>query len=124
MSRSFSVRITAACLLVTMAACTTWDPIQMPVGPQAELPRQIRLTLHDGERVVLETPYLEGDSVYVGLVDRAEARRVPVAAVARVEEGQDAPQALKFLAVVGGVVLFLAVVWAASCTEDSDQITC
>ena len=119
------VRAIASCLLVTVTACTTWQPLSPPAGPTTGLPEQLRLTLHTGETVTLRTPYLEGDSVYVGLTGPAEARRVPVTSVALVEEGHGPSGGVGFLALIGGIALFAAVVTAISASQcDSFPFGC
>jgi hypothetical protein len=63
-------RIVAVALLLTIAACTTWEPYE--VAPtQDDLPPTIRLTLTTGDQMRLAHPsvrIVEGDTLISGRV--------------------------------------------------------
>jgi hypothetical protein len=90
MCTPFPVRITAACLLVTMSACTTWQPY--PLEGSGELPRPVRVTTTSDEVVVLYsarlTQVVDGDSIVWGRLRRtgqAPVHRVPLREVVSLE---------------------------------------
>ncbi len=70
MRTNFDARIVAASLLLTIAACTSWEPYE--VAPTREdLPSTIRLTLTTGEQRQLAHPSIrivEGDTLISGRV--------------------------------------------------------
>ena len=86
-----------------LAACATWQPATVP-APQVileEQPSSVRLTLRDGERMVLDKPELRADSIIgeqtstttsrgpngrtVTTVTDIQTRSVPLAAVSRLD---------------------------------------
>ena len=64
MRMTLLTRMTAVCLLCTMAACTTWAPYQ--ATPGEDLPKRIRVQLSGGEIVELRSPSFVGDSTIAG----------------------------------------------------------
>ena len=88
MRTSLSIRITAACLLLAMAACTTWQPYPYELERGTGLPERIRVNLVTSESVQLASPFLEGDTTLVGRVrtrSSAVSRRVPLRDVSSLE---------------------------------------
>ena len=85
MRTSLPIRITGACLLVTMSACTTWKPYTLQ--PDVELPSRVRLHLISGERVDVTSGVLEGDTAFVWRMGReGPLRKTPLRLVASMEE--------------------------------------
>jgi len=73
-----------AVLFAVAASCQGWTRID---ARNVEPGRAIRVTTVEGEGVTLISPHLEGDSVVVGDVagENAEARRIPVQRISRIE---------------------------------------
>ncbi len=66
----FSARVVAASLILTMAACTTWEPYEVAPA-RADLPSTVRVTLTTGEQQRLSDPFfqiVEGDTLITGRV--------------------------------------------------------
>ena len=94
-------RCLALCLVVSMAACTTWQPYTLP--PDGSLPTRLRLESHDGEQVIVRRPTLEGDSALVGIA-RRQRHRVLLDQI----QGMEHQHTHVVRSVVTGVVLGLA----------------
>ena len=113
--RAVFCRTVVLMLLPLMLACSTWTSYPGPSATATELPDRVRLQLRSGDEIVLDRPAIEGDSVWLGLVDAAPAR-IPVLDVTNVEElristGRTALLLGGFLVVAGGIGFFL---WYAS----------
>ena len=108
-------RVVALALVPLTLACSTWATYPSPISPTAELPDRVRLQLRSGDRIVLDDPVLEGDSVWVGLVE-GEGTRIPVLDVTNVEERRVG--AGRTAVLVGGIVVVLGGIgfwiWAVS----------
>ena len=98
-------RAVALALLPLTLACSTWGTYRGPTDPRAELPDRVRLQLRSGDAVVLDEPGMDGDSVWVGVVD-GEVARFPVLDVTNVEERRVSGGRTAFL--VGGITVVLA----------------
>ena len=107
--RTALTRGVAFCLVVFMAACSTWRPYTLPSPPQTELPGRVRLTLQGGGMVTLTDPYLEGDSVWAGLTGPTSMLRVPASRVAGIEASEAPGEGAKVLGFLSSVVLVAAV---------------
>ncbi|HSM05480.1 MAG TPA: hypothetical protein VK858_12760 [Longimicrobiales bacterium] len=102
--------------LVSLVACTTWEPyvVQRDVEP----PRVVRLHLTSGESVNLRSPLMEGDSVLFGQLGtgtRAVMQTIPLRSVESMEQRRFSVSTTIGLAVglVAGFYAFVLVgVWA------------
>ncbi|MBT8337142.1 MAG: hypothetical protein KJO11_11095 [Gemmatimonadetes bacterium] len=109
MSRAFGCFL----LMVVMGlpACAGMQPYDPAADPGARLPERIRLVLHSRERVTLNHPTLNGDSVYVGIDGDSEVRRIPATEVDSIYGGQIPGAGQDLLQLVGGMGLaFLGIV--------------
>lgn len=107
-------------LLLHLQACTTWAAHKAPV-PEAfagEPPPEVRVTLHDGQRIVLRGPVVSADSLLgIEVIEVPQSagpprqRRVAVGLdqVAQLEtrRGSNAAIALVTIPVTFAVVYFL-----------------
>lgn len=111
-------RLLALLLLASGAACTSWRPA--PPDTRAMLeerrPRQARVTLSDGEQLVIERPVVRADSI-VGSEETSEAGAA-LSDVRFVEVPGIHPGALLSAGLVAaGIVIALIIV-----DEDHDAI--
>ncbi len=74
MRTSLPIRITAACLLATMAACTTWTPYQAEY--QSAMPERLRIELASHDTVELAYPYWVGRDSIAGQLEGSDAKGV------------------------------------------------
>jgi hypothetical protein len=96
--------VVALVVLVSLTACTVWQPYAV-VAPNAALPERVRLTLDTGEEVKLQDAFLDGDTLVVGRQREGEPmREFPLRNVSALEVGSVS---------VSRSVLFGAVVTAA-----------
>lgn len=111
MRTPFPIRITAAGLLVTITACTTWQP-WMVTRDRQEFPSRVRVTLDTGERATLDRAELHGDTLAGWTTQRSTDRRppvllkVPLRSVQAIEKEVFSPGRTVLLVVGGGAVIF------------------
>ena len=115
-----TVRRLIACILLPcyLVACTSWKT-QEPTPEQViaeEQPDKVQVTLTDGSKLVLEEPAVSGDTLS-GLDDGTPVL-IPLADVSSIAvKGADGATGL---AVLGGVVLLVAIVagiYLAGCAD-------
>ncbi|HYC30693.1 MAG TPA: hypothetical protein VEB59_00305 [Gemmatimonadales bacterium] len=103
----------AAGLAAPAPACTRWRVEQLPPAQLIEQnrPGKVQLRRHDGERLVLKRPWVDGDSL-AGLHDR-DTTRVAVADVSTVAVRRFGP--LETLGLTAFTVGALALTCAIAC---------
>jgi len=97
-------RIISACLLFSMAACTSIQPVRTEPAPfiSAKRPQVVYLVDHAGRVYAVEHPRVQGDSV-VGLSPRlSNGVGVPLASVSSVSAAQPDHTRTALLVVVLG----------------------
>jgi hypothetical protein len=100
--------------LVSLTACTTWEPYTLQ--PDVELPSRVRLHLISGERVDVTSGILEGDTAFVWRMGReGPLRKTPLRLVASMEEPHVSRARTAALVIVLVPVAFLALFYVG-CT--------
>ena len=77
--------------LSTLSACKAWKPYVPTAAPAdavTPLPDPVRVSLNNGDDLVLGQPVLESDSALVGIGGDGEMRRVPLRQVLGIESRQ------------------------------------
>lgn len=115
---SHPIRALVAFLVLSgSGGCTAWraNPADPSALSASDLPRHLRLTLRDGNRITIENASAQGDSI-VGVSSRAQGSTyiaVAIEDVRRVEtreRSRGRTAALVAGVVAGGIAAFLAVV--------------
>jgi hypothetical protein len=117
-----------AALTCLTCSCQVWkvEPGPVPETLAASpLPNQIRLTMTDGRRVVVEVPQGAGDSVF-GVEQGRTVNAAPIAAITKVERRQvdGGGTAAAVLVVGGGVALMVVMLQGLSEIEDCGYAGC
>jgi hypothetical protein len=106
----FIVRLTlAAGTLLPLPGCTRWSVQTVPAAQLVaeQRPRRVQTRSHDGQRIVLERPWVEGDSL--AGVRRQDTTRVALADIYKVAVRRFAPlETVGLTIVTGGLVLGVA----------------
>jgi len=101
-----------AVLTCLTLACQVWkiEPEPVPVALAATpLPNEIRLTMADGRRVIVEVPRVTGDSVY-GVRQGRSVSALAIDGITRVERRQvDGARTAGFVVLFGAGVAAIAV---------------
>jgi hypothetical protein len=106
-SGQFSRQMGAVAMVVMLTGCAAWTPAQLVPSSLDGAPREVRITLMNGDRFPVSEPRMTPDSLFGVMVGLPyEAVALPLAWVRSIDLPRQDTHTAVALGVIGGVAAF------------------